>query len=52
MAPESLETGWMINGFQSVVALWAWTGLVLLYGLWRSLGEAATDRVRPSGPIG
>jgi len=42
----------MIEGFQAQVALWIWCALVLLYGLWRSLGEAETDPIRPSGPVG
>jgi len=41
----------MIDGFQTVVGLWAWVLLVLLHGVWRSLAGPETDPVRPTGPI-
>ena len=37
------ETAW--------IALSAWLGVVLLYGLWRSRGEGVPDPIRPSGPL-
>jgi hypothetical protein len=33
------------------IALLAWIGVVLLYGLWRSRGDATPDPIRPSGPL-
>lgn len=43
--------GWMINGFQTVVFLWASVLLVLLHAAWRSLAGQETDPIRPTGPI-
>ena len=42
--------GWMLSGFQAVVTLWAWLGVVLAHGLWRSSGGAEQDPIRPAGP--
>lgn len=44
--------GWIITGFQYVVALWVWVAVVLLYGLWRSAARPEPDAIRPSGPTG
>ncbi len=35
---------WWVAGF--------WIVGVLAYGLWRSLGDAKQDTIRPSGPTG
>ena len=43
-------TGWAVNGFQATVALWIWSAVVLLFGLWRSLYRSKPDAVRESGP--
>lgn len=51
MGTEHVGTAWMLNGFQAQVTLWIWSGIVLLYGLWRSFGEAEPDPVRAAGPI-
>jgi hypothetical protein len=50
MSADTALTGWMINGFQTVVALWVWVFAVLLYAVWRSLHGPETDPIRPSGP--
>ena len=50
MGNESQLVGWMLNGFQTWVALWAWGSLVLLHVLWRTLHGPETDPVRASGP--
>jgi hypothetical protein len=44
--------GWIINGFESLVFLVIWVGVVVLYGLWRSLNRPEPDTIRPSGPTG
>jgi len=45
-------TGWLPDGFTAWVLLVVWVTLVLLYGIWRSLGDAPQDPIRPSGPTG
>lgn len=52
MGFEALEAGWLVDGFQCWVALWAWTGLVLLHWLWRSILAPGDLPLRPSGPVG
>lgn len=44
-------SGWMITGFQSWVFLWIWVGILVVYGVWRSLGGARPDPIQPSGPF-
>lgn len=45
-------TGGMINGFQAMIFLWTWLGVVLIHGLfWRSLQRPEPDPIRPAGPI-
>jgi len=44
--------GWIINGFETLVVLATWVGVVVLYGLWRSLNRPEPDPIRPSGPTG
>ena len=51
MSTEPGWTGWMLNGFQVWVALWIWSGVVLLHVVWRCMHRPAADPVRPSGPI-
>ena len=45
------ETGWMVDGYLTWIALWVWIAAVLMYGAWRSLSHPAPDSIRPSGPI-
>ena len=45
-------TGWLPDGFTAWVFLVAWVTLVAVHGLWRSLGDAAQDPIRPAGPTG
>lgn len=40
-----------MTGFQAVTGIAIWLGVVLLYGLYRSLGGASQDPIRPSGPL-
>ena len=42
--------GWIVNTTQAWVFLGIWAVVVLVYGLWRSRGEAPQDAIRPSGP--
>jgi hypothetical protein len=42
--------GWILTKTHAVVFLVIWGVVVLVYGLWRSLGEAKQDTIRPSGP--
>ncbi len=51
MSTDMSSPAWVITGFQSVVLLWAWGGLVLLHAVWRSLLGAETDPIRQAGPI-
>ena len=45
------DSGLMISGLQSIVALGTWLVVVVIYGLVRSLGGAPQDPIRPSGPL-
>ena len=40
-----------ISGFQAMVGLWIWCGIVVLHGLWRSFGSPDPDPIRLAGPI-
>ena len=40
-----------ISGFQAMVGLWIWCGVVVLHALWRSFGHAEPDPIRPAGPV-
>lgn len=42
--------GWIVSGFQSIVALWVWIAIVLIHGLWRSVAKPDPDTIRSSGP--
>ena len=44
-------SGWLLDARFYRALLVAWLALVLLYGLWRSRGDARPDEIRPSGPI-
>jgi hypothetical protein len=44
--------GWIISGFETLVVLAVWVGVVVLYGLWRSLNRPEPDPIRPAGPTG
>lgn len=44
-------SGWILDGFQAITLLWAWTVVVLGYGLVRSLTRPEPDAIRPSGPV-
>ncbi len=46
------QAGWMVSGFDAMVALGVWGVIVLAYGLWRSLGGGEQDEIRPAGPLG
>jgi len=43
--------GWMISGFACWVAVWVWTAVMLLHGLWRSMARPEPDEIRASGPV-
>jgi hypothetical protein len=43
--------GYMISGFQAMVFVGVWVGVVVVYGLVRSLGSADPDPIRPPGPL-
>jgi hypothetical protein len=42
---------WTIDGFQTMVALWAWSTILLLHGFYRSVYHPEPDPVRPPGPV-
>lgn len=42
--------GFLPDARLASIVLVAWLAVVLLHGLWRSMGEAKTDTIRPSGP--
>ena len=44
------SAGHLLGESQAMVFLIAWIVTVLLYGFYRSAGEAKQDPVRPSGP--
>ena len=45
-------TGFLLDDSQAMTFLIAWVVLVLIYGFYRSMGEAKADPIRPSGPSG
>ncbi len=49
-AAAQTMTGWIIDTTQAWVFVGCWIVVVLVYGLWRSRGEAPQDVIRPSGP--
>jgi hypothetical protein len=44
-------TPFLLDARMAKIALEAWGAVVILYGLWRSLGDARPDAIRGSGPI-
>ncbi len=42
--------GWIIDTREAWVFVAGWAVVVLVYGFWRSRGEARQDTIRPSGP--
>ena len=42
----------MINGFQAMIGLWVWAGVVALYAAYRAITKQETDPIRESGPVG
>jgi hypothetical protein len=51
MGAEAPSVGWIVDGFEAVVALWFWAVVVLLYAAWRAVQGPETDPIRPSGPV-
>jgi len=51
MSTEREVAGWVIQGFDAWVGLWAWLILVLAYALGRSVVRPASDPIRLSGPV-
>lgn len=47
--PES--HAWMLDAQFAKIVLVAWGAAVLVYGAWRSRGEATPDPIRESGPL-
>jgi hypothetical protein len=46
------STGYLLDDSQMMIFLGAWIVLVLVYGFYRSIGNAEPDPIRPSGPPG
>lgn len=44
-------SGWLLDATAARVFTAAWVVVVIVYGLWRSRGDAKADAVRESGPI-
>ena len=42
----------MITGFQAMVVLWGWCGVVVLFAFYRAVLGREVDPIRESGPIG
>ena len=45
------KTGWVLEGFHAIAALWLWMVVVLLHALFRLAYRPGPDPIRPSGPI-
>jgi hypothetical protein len=43
-------TGWIVTPTHAWIFVATWAVVVLVYGFWRSRGEAKQDTIRPSGP--
>lgn len=43
--------GWMPDARLAWTVLVAWLAVVAAHALWRSMGSAPQDPIRPSGPI-
>lgn len=46
----SQATGWIVAPSHAWIFIAVWIAVVLIYGAWRSRGEAKTDVIRESGP--
>lgn len=44
-------TGWIPTGYQAMVCLAVWLGIVTAHAVWRSLASAEPDAIRQAGPI-
>jgi hypothetical protein len=47
----SSEPGWVLDGFQAMIALWSFVLAVLLHALFRLWHRPGPDPVRQSGPV-
>lgn len=43
--------GWLVDARLAWIVLGVWCAAVLVYGVWRSLGDAPQDPIRESGPF-
>ncbi len=50
MSAGTDHAGWIINGFQTTVALWAWVLIVLLHCVFRLWSRPGADPIRLPGP--
>ena len=48
---SSGQESWMLDAIASWWFVAVWVVIVLLYGMYRSLGDARQDPHRPSGPF-
>ena len=48
---NAVHGGWLVDARLAWIVAGVWLAVVCLYGLRRSLGEAAQDPIRPSGPL-
>jgi len=52
MTGHAMEpAGWVISGFDAMVALAVWCIAAGLYALFRSVAKPDPDPLRPSGPV-
>ena len=51
MSAGTDHAGWIIDGFQTTIALWAWVLIVLLHCVFRLWSRPGADPIRPSGPV-
>ena len=47
---EHESAGFLLTAGQAKIFAAVWTAMVLVYGLWRSSGDAAQDTIRDAGP--
>jgi hypothetical protein len=45
------QTTWFLTPFMAKIFLVVWAAAVILYGFFRSLGNAEQDPIRKSGPL-
>lgn len=43
--------GWMPTGYQAMVSLAVWIGIVVAHAAWRSVARPEPDAIRSSGPV-